>query len=82
MATRNEEGKNRILQAVEHRNHQCAPKDWRSTRNISGSYELDASIERSHNRDVPDRLAMFIENDSAYGPITAYGGYHNYTGDS
>lgn len=82
MAVRNVEGKNRMLAAVEHRKHLCAPKDWRTTPDISGSYELDAVIVRSRNRDVPDRLAMFVENDSAYGPLTAYNGYRNYTGDS
>ena len=63
-------------------NHEACPKEWRTTPNISGSHELDASIMRSKNKDLPDRLKMFVENDVAYGPLTAYSGYHNYTGDS
>ena len=62
--------------------HECAPKDWRRTPDMTGSYELDASIKRTRNRDVPDRLKMFVENETAYGARTGYDGYHNYGGDS
>jgi hypothetical protein len=63
-------------------NHECCPKEWRATPDMSGSYELDASILRSKNKDVPARLKLFLENESAYGPRTGYDGYHNYSGDT
>lgn len=62
--------------------HECCPADWRQTTNITGSYELDAAIMKNKNKDVPDRLKMFVDNDTAYGPSTAYNGYHNYGKDS
>lgn len=62
--------------------HECAPKDWRNTQDVTGSYELDAAIKRSRNRDVPDRLRVYIENETAYGARTGYDGYHNYGGDT
>ena len=67
---------------VPHACHECAPKEWRQTPDMSGSYELDAAIERSHNGDLPARLKMYLENEMAYGPRTGYDGYHNYGGDS
>lgn len=60
--------------------HQCAPRDWRETPDVSGAYELDAAIARNSNRDLPDRLKMYVGR-AAYGPRTAYNGYHGYGGD-
>ena len=62
--------------------HECCPKEWRNTPDMSGSYELDAAINRSSNGDLPARLRLFLENETAYGPRTGYDGYHNYGGDS
>ena len=63
--------------------HHCAPKDWRQTPDISGSYELDGAIARCKNGDVPARLHMYCAKGApGYGPLTAYDGYHNYSGDS
>jgi hypothetical protein len=62
--------------------HTVCPEEWRRTPDMTGSYELDAVIKRSRNKDVPDRLKMYLENESAYGPRTAYNGYHNYGGDA
>ena len=62
--------------------HECAPKDWRATPDVSGSYELDAVLARSKNRDVPQRLRLFVEQETAYGARTGYDGYHNYGGDT
>ena len=62
--------------------HECCPGEWKRVPNISGSHELDAAIIRSRNKDVPDRLKMFVENETAYGARTGYDGYHNYGGDS
>jgi hypothetical protein len=65
-----------------HACHECAPKDWRQTPDLTGSHELDAAIARTKNKDVPDRLKMFMENEVAYGARTGYDGYHNYSGDN
>jgi hypothetical protein len=61
--------------------HECAPKEWRTTPDMSGSYELDAVLVRSSNRDLPARLRLFMENEVAYGARTGYDGYHGYGGD-
>jgi hypothetical protein len=72
--------------------HECAPKDWRGTPNITGSYELDGMIDRTTNKDMKDRLRMyaaggFVPNagagalDAGYGPRTGYNGYNGYSGD-
>ena len=65
-----------------HLAHECAPKEWRNTPDMTGSHELDASIKRSRNKDVPERLRVFLENEVAYGALTGYDGYHNYGGDT
>lgn len=62
--------------------HECAPAEWRTTRDITGSYELDAVIERCTNADVLHRLAYYLERDTAYGPLTGYDAYHGYSGDN
>ena len=66
--------------------HQCAPAEWRRTPNLTGSYELDAVIHRNGNKNIPDRLAYYLDcggnPGQSYGPRTAYNGYHNYAGDS
>ena len=65
-----------------YQSHECCPNEWRNTPDMSGSHELDAVIKRSRNRDVPDRLKLFLENETAYGARTGYDGYHNYGGDT
>lgn len=63
--------------------HECCPKDWQNVQDLTGSFELDAVIMRSRNKDMIDRLQNHITTQSAaYGPITAYNGYRNYSGDS
>ena len=62
--------------------HEAAPKEWRRTPDITGSFELDASIARSKNKDVPIRLKSYLERENAYGARTGYDGYHNYGGDT
>lgn len=62
--------------------HECAPKIWRTTPQVTGSYELDAGIARNENKNLPTRVKFFVEaNDNIYGGRTAYNGYHGYTGD-
>lgn len=53
-------------------NHTCAPKDWRQTSDMTGSYEMDAVIQRCKNPDMRDRLADHLLGDQAYGRKTAY----------
>lgn len=62
--------------------HEAAPEAWRRTPDMSGSYELDAAIQRSQNKNVPARLKMYLERETAYGARTGYDGYHNYGGDT
>lgn len=61
--------------------HQCAPKGWRHVPNLTGDYDLDATIAHRSNKDLPHRLAMYAKSDKAYGPRTAYSGYNRYSGD-
>jgi len=62
--------------------HECCPKEWRNTPDLTGSFELDAVISRNTNKDIPHRLAYYLEQETAYGARTGYDGYHNYGGDS
>jgi len=60
----------------------CCPDDWDGIPDITGSYELDAVIKQSKNKDVPERLQMYCQRVNSYGPITAYDGYNGYSGDN
>jgi hypothetical protein len=63
--------------------HEVCPPDWRNVPDVSGSYELDGVIQRSKNADLVNRLKMYAcPGGNAYGPLTGYNGYHNYSGDS
>jgi hypothetical protein len=62
--------------------HACAPKEWRGTQAFTGDFELDASIARCANADVPARLRMYADSgQTAYRAKTGYSGYHGYSGD-
>ncbi len=61
--------------------HECCPEDWRKTPDVTGSHELDAVINQNSNKDIPDRLKMYVGQE-AYGPLTGYNGYHGYSGDN
>jgi hypothetical protein len=60
--------------------HECAPKDWRDVPDMSGDYDLDATIAHRDNPSLPDRLSLYLKR-KAYGPRTGYNGYHGYSGD-
>lgn len=63
--------------------HDCCPQEWRRVPNLTGSFELDAVIARNNNPDLRSRLEFYLDHtDNAYGPITGYSGYSNYSGDS
>lgn len=61
--------------------HSCAPKSWRHTPNITGDYDMDASIMHSNSKALPSKLETHVISDSgAYGPHR-YNGYSGYKGD-
>ena len=63
--------------------HTYAPAIWRRTPNITGDYEMDASICHCKNKSVPSKLGMYISGDGpGYGPLSGYNAYHNYHGDT
>jgi len=64
-------------------NHDCAPKDWRDVPNLSGDYDLDATIMHRENPDLPARLNLYVKRSGrAYGPNTGYNAYSGYNGDN
>ena len=55
--------------------HDCdAPKAWANVPNLVGDYDLDATILHRNNKDLPDRLKLYIKRAS-YGKRTGYSGY-------
>lgn len=69
-----------------YQNHKCAPQEWRRTQDITGNHEFDKSIQKCSNKDMGRKLKDYVvggdAQDTAYGPLTGYNGYHNYHGDS
>lgn len=61
--------------------HQCAPRGWRGLPNLTGDYDLDATIAHRNNKDLPHRLALYTRRAKTYGVKTGYSGYHGYGGD-
>lgn len=62
--------------------HQCAPREWRKTPNLTGDYDLDATILHRRNKDIGHRLELYIrKSGKTYGPNTAYSGYAGLHGD-
>lgn len=59
--------------------HQFAPEMWRKTPNITGDYEMDASIVHCKNKAVPAKLSMYTLEHNAYRSQTAYNAYSGYT---
>ena len=62
--------------------HTCAPKAWRDVPNVTGDYDMDATILHRNNKDLPNRLRQYSRRGRSYGPMTAYDGYHGYSGDN
>lgn len=63
-------------------NHECAPKEWRTTPNVTGDADFDGSLVRCTNTDMPNRLKLYLLTDeTGYGPRTGYQGYSGYSGD-
>lgn len=61
-------------------NHELAPDAWHKVPNVTGDFDLDASIMHATNKDMKAKLAMHLVVGPAYGP-RGYGGYHGYHGD-
>lgn len=63
--------------------HQACPKAWRDVPDVTGDYDLDATIMHRDNPDLPKRLELYTrKRGHGYGPLTGYNGYHGYTGDN
>jgi hypothetical protein len=70
----------RLARRGSHRND--SPKSWHSVPNVTGDYDFDATILHRSNSDMPKRLQLYVKTKGpAFGPRTAYNGYHGYGGD-
>lgn len=72
---------NQMRSLKQAQNHDCAPKAWRDVPDLTGDYDLDATIMHRSNKALPARLELYLKR-SGSGPVTGYNGYHNYGGDS
>ena len=71
------------FQASHGRTHMLAPKEWQSTPDITGDYDLDATLLHRHNKDLPHRLDLYVKDSlRSYGARTAYNSYRRYSGDA
>jgi hypothetical protein len=60
--------------------HEISPKGWHTVPNLTGDYDLDATILHRSNRDMSRKLAQHLTPGNAYGP-RGYHGYQGYHGD-
>ena len=63
--------------------HDCAPKAWRGVPNVTGNYDLDATIMHRGNSDLPARLRTHLASAAqSYSPRVGYtSSYHGNHGD-
>lgn len=62
--------------------HSCAPQGWHDVPQVTGDYDMDATILHRSNKDLPLRLALYVKcRNTAYGPRTGYTGYNGNGGD-
>lgn len=54
--------------------HRACPKEWRKIGDLTGSYELDGMLQRTHNKDMEAKLEDHLVTDVAYQKRTAYNG--------
>ncbi len=52
----------------------CAPSAWHDVPKMSGDYDLDATLLHRNNKDLPDRLKLYLKR-GAYSYKTAYNAY-------
>jgi hypothetical protein len=74
------------MHRIAHRGcHQCAPGPWHSVPNVTGDYDLDATIMHRGNRDLPNRLRTHLlmpkVGTGTYGQRTGYRSRHGNHGD-
>lgn len=59
---------NQMHQVAHNGNHdQDAPKAWHNVPNVCGDYDLDATILHRSNKDLPDRLNLYIRRPRSRG---------------
>lgn len=58
------------------------PKEWDMIPNYTGSYELDAAIHFTKNKDVFKRMNLYCSDNNTYGPGTGYNSYNGYSKDN
>lgn len=62
--------------------HKCAPKAWRGVPNMTGDYDLDATILHRTNGDMAKKIQSHLSNPrGVYGSRTAYSGNSGNHGD-
>jgi hypothetical protein len=54
--------------------HQCAPRGWNDIADVTGDYDLDATIAHRNNKDLPHRMELYVKRRS-YGKRTGYSAY-------
>jgi hypothetical protein len=57
---------------IEYGKEGCCPDDWNHVPNITGNFEMDASIMKSKNKDAHARLADHIASDTGYRINSGY----------
>lgn len=69
---------NRLSQKM----HFCSPSEYKQTPNVTGDYDMDESIHRCTNTDLPNKIKLYtLTDETGYGPRTGYQGYSGYSGD-
>lgn len=62
--------------------HDVCPKGYKTLPNVTGDYDLDATIMLRKNSNMPLRLALYTKTTgNSYGYRTNYRGYHGNSGD-
>lgn len=62
--------------------HTCAPKPWKAVPNVTGDYDMDATIMHRKNRDMASRLSQHLARTAtSYNIRSAYTGYNGNHGD-
>jgi len=51
----------------------CCPTEWNHTPDMTGNFEMDASIMKCKNKDAQDKLTDHLVTDVAYRRNSAYG---------
>jgi hypothetical protein len=59
---------------IEYGHKGCCPTEWERVPDLTGSFEMDASIMRCKNKDAAERLENHLVGDVAYQKRTGYNG--------